>query len=106
MDICTGIYRELSLETESRALSDTSGERTHVKDTTNFIELQHPGSDRIAVVLRTEGSGEHIPFASFDYVTPDPIHDSAIERLVSGPSGVYVDSLTHIVNCSIASRTD
>ena len=85
MDICTGVYRELSLEIESRALSDTSGEGTHVKDKTNFIELQPPGSNGIVVVLRMEGSREHIPFASFDYVTLDPSHDPAIERSVSEP---------------------
>src|ERR1700753_2215562 len=97
MDICTGVYCELSLETESQAFSDTSGEGTHVKDTANFIELQPPGSDGIAIVLRMEGSREHIPFASFDYVTPDPSHDPAIERLVSELSGVYVGGLTHVV---------
>ena len=83
MDVCTGVYRELSLEIDSRALSDTSGEGTHVKDTTNFVELQPPGSNRIAVVLRMEGSRERIPFASFDYVTLDPSHDPAIERLIN-----------------------
>ena len=85
MDICAGVYRKLSLETESQASSDTGGEGTHVKDTTNFVELQSPGSDRIAVVLKMEGPGEHIPFSSFDYVTLDPSHDPAIERLVSKP---------------------
>ena len=88
MDICTGVYRKLSLGMEGQALSDTSGEGTHVKDTANFVELQPPGSDRIAVVLRMEGSREYIPFASFDYMSLDPSHDPAIERLVNEPSGV------------------
>ena len=88
MDICSGVYCELSLETESQALSDTSDEGTHIKDTANFVELQPPGSDRIAVVLQMEGSREYIPSASFDYVTLDPSHDPAIERLVNEPLGV------------------
>ena len=88
-------------------MSNTGGGGTHVEDTTYFIEFQPPNSDLFTstAVLRVEDSGKHIPFGSFDDVTPDPSHGPAIERLLSEASGVYVGRLTHVVNCSIASRT-
>ena len=52
------------------------------------VEALLPSSDRIFVVLRVEGSGDHVPFTLLDDPIMDIGHSSAIEtsgeRIVRG----------------------
>lgn len=50
----------------------------HLKDATNPIEIQLPGSKCPIVVLLVEGCGEYAPFASSDDMLLDLAHDAAI----------------------------
>ena len=54
------------------------GEEMHLKDATNPIEIQLPGSKCPIVVLLVEGCGEYAPFASSDDMLLDLAHDAAI----------------------------
>ena len=58
----------------------------HLNDVTNPIEIQPPGRDCLAVVLCTEGSGEHAPFSSLDDMPLDPNCGAAIVALVNKPA--------------------
>ena len=77
-----------------------------LKDVTNLAEIQPPGCNHFFVIPRVELSGEHVPLASLDDVSLDIGHRPAIEYSVSKLTDVYVTSSTHIVNRSIAFRTD
>ena len=102
---CVRDCRKFGLEAGSQQSPGTS-ERTDLKDVTDLIELQLPGSDRLFVIPRSELSGERVPLASLDDIPLDIGHHPAIEGLVSKSTNVCVTSSTHVVNRSIALRTD
>jgi hypothetical protein len=81
-------------------------ERTHVKDMKNPVEIQPPGIDRLVVVLLVETSRDHISFTPLHDVLLDLGHSSAVKSFVGGSSDIATAGSTHIVNCSIAPRTD
>lgn len=55
---------------------------THVEDTTNLVEIQHPGGDGLPVVLRMEKPKDCISFTAFDDIPLDLGHGPAIKSLV------------------------
>jgi hypothetical protein len=80
------------------------GERMHFKDTTDPIEIQSPGGDCLFIILRAELSKHRKLVTPLDDVPLDLDRSPAIVGLVSGLFGVRAAALTHVVNCSIASR--
>ena len=80
--------------------------RTHLKDMKNPVQVQPPSSDRLIVVLPVETSRDRISFTPLDDVPLDLGHSPAIEGFVGKSFDVDIAGSTHIVNCSIALRTD
>jgi hypothetical protein len=85
---------------------EVSGGRQQVKERTSWsIAGQILSSSNSGQRSHHEGSEEHASFILFDKEAPDPSYGLAFEGQVSESSGVYVSGVTHIVNCSITSRT-
>ena len=72
----------------------------------NPVEVQLPGPNRVLVILRTDESGEQIPSTLLGDFFLDLFYSPAIESVVSESCIISIPDLTHLVNCSIASRTD
>ena len=70
------------------------------------IEIQLPSRDRTLIVCCMDNSRDSVPLALFDDLPLDHCHSPVIKSIVSELSKVNVSGLTHVVNCSIASRTD
>ena len=70
------------------------------------VEIQLPSRDSILIVCCVDDSGDRVPLALFDDLPLDLCHSPVIKSIVSELSKVNVSGLTHVVNCSIASRTD
>ena len=58
-------------------------EGTHLDGATNPVEIRPPGRDCLPVVLCTEGSGEHTPFALLDDIPLDLTRGAAIVTLMN-----------------------
>jgi hypothetical protein len=88
-------------------LTDKS-EEAHVKNKADFLEIRSPGGDRLrfSVLRAVKGSGKNGPFALLNNVALDLGGRPAIENVMSGLSSACVTGSTHIVNRSIALRTD
>ena len=72
----------------------------------NPIEVQLPGRDRFLVILRMDKPRKWIPSALLDDVFLDLCNGPAINSVVDKLCVIRVPDLIHLVNCSIASRTD
>ena len=80
------------------------GEGMHVKDMTDLIETQPPGSDRHFIFFDVKTSRDRVPFAPLDNVLLDFRHSPAIEDLMSKLSRMHFTGSTHVTNRSIALR--
>ena len=69
------------------------------------VEVQLPASDRFFIV-HVDKSRDRIPFTPLDNFPLDLGHSPVIESVVSKSLGVCIAGSTHVVRCSIASRTD
>ena len=81
-------------------------DRTHVEDIENSVQVRPPGGDRLIITLRVETSRDRVSFTSLGDVPLDLGHSTGIESFVGKSSDVGTADSTHIVNCSIALRTD
>jgi hypothetical protein len=70
------------------------------------VEVQPPGGECFFIVLRVGESGESVPFPLLDDPFPDLRYSPAIESMVSESCMMCITGQTHVVNCSIASKTD
>ena len=70
------------------------------------VQVKHPRSDRPIIFLRAEMLRECVLFTPLGDILLDLGHGPAIEGLVSKPLWVGIAGSTHVVNCSIALRTD
>lgn len=71
------IHRKFGLEADDQQWQYGS-DRTHVEDVENRIEVQHPGHNHL-LVLRVEGSSDHISLTLLDDPPLDLRHNAAIE---------------------------
>ena len=71
---------------------------------TNLVEIRFPSCDRLFVIC-VEGSEEHTPFTTLGNMPLDFSYGTAVETFVSESLEAPVASLTHIINCAIASNT-
>ena len=55
----------------------------HLKDTTNPIEIQLPGSNCFIIFHLVKGSEQYAPFTLFDDMLLDLAHGAVIENLVN-----------------------
>ena len=70
------------------------------------IKVGPPTSHRLLVVLCVDKSGNHTLSTLLGDVPLDFRYGSAIESVVSESHRMCIPGLTHLVNSSIASRTD
>ena len=82
------------------------GDGTHVEDVKDPVEVQFPGGDRFFIARRMDESRDRVPLALFDDLPLDLCHSPAIKSVVSELPKVGITGSTHVINCSIASRTD
>ena len=76
------VDRKLGLETVGQR-RPYAGDRTHVEDVEDPVEVQLPGPNRILVALRVEDSGEPIPFTLLSNLLLNFIHSSVPQIIVS-----------------------
>jgi hypothetical protein len=81
----------------------TSSQGTHVKDTTDLLKVQPPGSNRLFIVVCVEQLAETSPFTSFENIRLDRGHSPTVQSLVNKSSGA---GSTHVSSRPIASGTD
>ena len=79
-NIC--VYRKLGLEVSGQPWP-RRGDRTHVEDVEDPIEVQPPGRNRPLIVLRVKKSRDRILFTPLDDAPLDLGHSPTIESLVS-----------------------
>ena len=82
------------------------GGGTHVKDVKNPVEVQFPVGDRFLIARRMDKSRDRVPLALLDDLPLDLCHSPAVKSVVNELPKVYITGSTHVINCSIASRTD
>ena len=80
--------------------------RTHRENLKDPIEVLSPSRDSILVRLRVEHSRNYASLTPFDHVVLYSGHSPAIDRLMNALLSAHIGSLTHVVRCSIAPRTD
>ena len=78
---------------------------THVEDMKNPIEVQLPRPNRFLIILCMHKSGYQILFTLLSDLLLDLLHCPAITSAVGELSKLRIGGLTHVVSCSIASRT-
>ena len=108
IDACNhrvGIYRKFGLNWTSLATSGKT-DRTYIEDVKDPIEVQLPGSDRLFVVLCVKESRDRISFTLLDDLPLNLADSPVIERSVGRPLDVCMVVAAHVVNRSIAPRTD
>ena len=79
-NIC--VYRKLGLEVGGQPWP-RRGDRTHVEDVEDPVEVQPPGGNRPLIVLRVKNSRDRILFTPLDDAHLDLGHSPTIESLVS-----------------------
>ena len=99
------VYRKLGLEVGGQPWSRRS-DGTYVEDVEDPVEVQPPGRDRPLIVLRVKNSRDRILSTPLDDAPLDLGHSPAIANLVSEWPGICIIGSAHVVNCSIASKTD
>ena len=72
----------------------------------NPVEVQLPAPNRFLIILCMDESGEQIPSALLDDFFLNLRYGAAVKGMVSGSWMMCIPDLTHLVSCSIASRTD
>ena len=82
------------------------GDRTHVEDVKDPVEVQFPGPDRILIARRMDKSRDRVSLTLLDDLPLNLRHSPAIKSVVSELPKACITGLTYVVNCSIASRTD
>jgi len=80
-DMC--VDREFGLETAVQKCQ-RKGNRTHLKDMENSVELQFPGCNLLFVVPRMEETGSPVALALFRDLALDAGHRSVVKRRVVG----------------------
>ena len=79
---------------------------THRENLKDPIEVLSPSRDSILVRLRVDHSRNYASLTPFDHVVLYPGHSPAIDRSMRAFFSARIASLTHVVRCSIAPRTD
>ena len=82
------------------------GDRTHVEDVKDPVEVQFPGPDRILIARRMDKSRDRVSLALLDDIPLNLRHSPAIKSVVSELPKACITGLTYVVNCPIASHTD
>ena len=76
------VDRKLGLETVGQR-QPYAGDRTHVEDVKDPVEVQLPGPNRVLVTFRVQDSGEPVPFTLLGDLLLNIIHSSVPQIIVS-----------------------
>ena len=100
-----GVQGQLGLEGGDQRQS-SKGNRTHVEDMKDPVEVRLPSSDLVLVILRMGKSRDRVPLALFHDFPFDLHYGPVVKSTVSELLKLYVVGLTHVISCFIAIRTD